>query len=189
MKCSAIALTLLGSFVAGAYSHPGTSIVERDYGAIGLIILESEQDLLVLRENVNHCEGNYSPVSEASTTAIENLRGSQELAKDSGTLSDVDAIKLEKDFAVLQRASRKLMNSLITMRPIITGMGECFRTYTYMADIYQQSRLLVKAIVEISDPDAKEIVRDFAKDCLENLERARDEYLDDQCPHKTNELK
>ncbi|KFY02213.1 hypothetical protein O988_02306 [Pseudogymnoascus sp. VKM F-3808] len=185
MRFSAITLAFLGSLIATAYTHPGTSIVERDFFTVFHTLEDCGDNLMSAYKSVEKYEEDNYEFTKASQIFIKHIRESLPLIKESGPLSPDGATSLWDYFRDLLNISNRLEKALIVKRPVIKGRGRCFTTYLNLNGISAFSHKLVDAIIDNNDTsEGKDTIRKLSKRYLAILDSARDEFVDSKCPHK-----
>ncbi|KFZ06672.1 hypothetical protein V501_07189 [Pseudogymnoascus sp. VKM F-4519 (FW-2642)] len=114
MKLPVITLTCLASFVATAYAHPDTNVIEkRDDDTFKSALKLASSELGVVTRVV--------PAQNARTNARESVRQIEE----SNALTEAGYADVKLLFQDLGAASKVLLNEFIAKKPTIKAKGQC----------------------------------------------------------------
>ncbi|KFZ16149.1 hypothetical protein V502_05239 [Pseudogymnoascus sp. VKM F-4520 (FW-2644)] len=182
MKFSVITLACLASFAATAYSHPGTNVLEqRDDETFRSSLETAWRDLQHVRLVVEIYDGGPYDLPEAVETAMKHLSNDRDSVRASSALSEAGAANLKVVFEDLESESFDILNDFSINKRTIEKSSKCRVTHNSAALLHFFSDELVSAIVNNTDPKAKDLIKGYAEDYLEDLKLFKIESSKEKC--------
>ncbi|KFY84948.1 hypothetical protein V500_08852 [Pseudogymnoascus sp. VKM F-4518 (FW-2643)] len=185
MNFSVITLACLASFAATAYSHPGTNVLEqRDDETFRSSLETAWRDLQHVRLVVEIYDGGPYGLPEAVETALKHLSNDRDSVRASSAVSEAGAANLKVVFEDLESESFKILNKFSINKRTIEKYSKCRVTHSYAEMLHIYSDELVSTIVNNTDPKAKDLIKGYAEDYLDNLKLFILESSKEKCVDK-----
>lgn len=172
MKLPVITLTCLASFVATAYAHPDTNVIEkRDDDTFKSALKLASSELGVVTRVVRDYDGNsdYSrSLFVAAQNARANARESVWQIEESNALTEAGYADVKLLFQDLGAASKVLLNEFIAKKPTIKAKGQCNVSLACTHLLQRGADDLVNAVAYNSE--SQDLIFADAQAYLDNLE-------------------